>query len=446
MAAKSCIVFSCAEPASPVPVGRFELDDAGNGRFGYGLKYLKKTDAFELDPIHLPLTSAEIDVPRRSDGTFGVISDAGPNAWGAALTLKLLREAKKPRPQNAIEWFLNSWHYGSGCIGFSPDADTPPHLGISVAKSKDFSSRVLNALEAYVADPDTKLDAETANLLFPGSGLGGVRPKTVVMHEGLEHIAKFSRPDDLFDVPAAEYATLRLAFNAGVNVPSFELIRIQGRSVLLVERFDRTEEGRRVHYASAQSLLNPSPLSLDQREYKTTFSYAGIAEVLRPFGEDPRSDAHELYRRMIVNIMVGNVDDHLRNHAFLMTGPGRYRLSPAFDIVPHIEAPERPQSIGVGAHGTASTMENALSQCGRFLLTKDEARQIIAEVKEALSRWRDVFAEAEVSQQDIYTLAPCFSVADEATRVQVAFDNAAVDQDAVGDVEEELQGETLRVV
>lgn len=419
MPANSCVVFSCADPDHPVPIGRFALDADHQGRFGYGLRYLERKDAFELDPIHLPLTQAEIAVPRRNDDTFGVLSDAGPNAWGTQLALKLLREAGENRPGNLIEWFLQSGYYGSGCLGFSADAHTPPRLGPVPPSPQAFRERMFRALDAYIADPDAHLDADTATLLFPGSSLGGIRPKTVVMHEGREHIAKFSRPDDRFDVPAVEYATLRLAAKAGVDVPEFEHINIKQRSILLIERFDRTEEGKRIHYISAHSLLNPGHLSSDKREYKTSYSYAGIAEVLRPFGQNPRRDAHELYRRMILNIMVGNVDDHLRNHAFLMTSPGHYRLSPAFDILPHIEAPAWPQSIGVGTFGAASTVRNALSQCGRFLLTGDEARNIISEVKEVVSGWRTTFTEAGVSKQDMYALENCFRVAEEADTFQV---------------------------
>jgi serine/threonine-protein kinase HipA len=407
-------------------MGRFALDDTGQGRFGYGLRYLKRDDAFELDPIHLPLTVSEIDVPRRNDDSYGVLSDAGPNAWGMQFVLRRLREAHQPPPRNAIEWFLHSAYYGSGCLGFSPDPQTLPYLRAVPSSSQELSGKALRALEAYIADPDAQLDADTALLLFPGSSLGGIRPKTVVMHQGKEYIAKFSRPDDRFDVPAVEYATLRLAFRAGVDLPDFELIRIKDRSVLLVERFDRTDEGGRIHYISAYSLLNPAHLHADGREYKASFSYAGIAEVLRPFGQQPRRDAHELYRRMILNIMVGNVDDHLRNHACLMTSPGHYRLSPAFDILPHIEASMRPQSIGVGAQGPASTIRNALSQCGRFLLTEDEAWEIISEVKDVISNWRQIFAEEGVSKQDIYTLSNCFHVAEESDTTQVAVANNIV--------------------
>jgi serine/threonine-protein kinase HipA len=138
---------------------------------------------------------------------------------------------------------------------------------------------------------------------------------------------------------------------------------------------------------------------------------------LRPFGQSARADAHELFRRMVFNIMVGNVDDHMRNHALLMCSPGRYRLSPAFDLLPHIDAPAWPQSIGVGAFGAASTVRNALSQCGRFLLSDDEARQIVAGVREAVCTWRAVYADAGVSPRDIHALANCFRVAEEADQL-----------------------------
>ena len=419
MAQTTMIVFDCGTPAAPVPIARFTLNANGDGLFGYGKRYLGRPDAFSVDPRHLPLLDKDQLLPRQPDGTYGVLSDAGPNAWGAKLTAYLLRKDHKPLPGNPVEWFLQSKHFGSGCLAFAPRPDEPPRLGEVPVRSSDLSARLLEALKIYLTDPDHKLDDETIQLLFPGSDLGGLRPKTIVMHDGHEHIAKFERPDDLFDVPAAEYATLRLAHMAGINVPNFELIPVGDRSALLVERFDRTEDGKRIHYLSANSILRPQPLSPDQREYRTSFSYAAIAEALRPKNNDAPEDAHELFRRMVLNIMVGNVDDHLRNHALLMKEPGVFRLSPAFDICPHLSAPFHPQSIGVGAFGPASTIENAMSQCGRFFLKADEAAKIVAEVKEVASTWRQVFADSGVSEADRYRLAGCFTIADEATAVQV---------------------------
>ena len=419
MAQTTLIVFDCSTPAVPMPVASFGLTANGDGRFAYGRRYLERRDAASIDPWHLPLQGKEQPLPRQPDGTYGALSDAGPNAWGARLTARLLRKDKKPLPANPVEWFLQSKHFGSGCLAFAPSPDAPPQLGDIPGRSTDLSMRLLMALDRYVQDPDRDLDAETVNLLFPGSDLGGLRPKTIVMHDGIEHIAKFSRPDDVFDVPAAEFATLMLAHKAGITVPSFELLGIGERSALLIERFDRTSDGNRLHYLSAHSVLQPKPLSPDHREYKSSFSYGAIAEALRPRNDAAPEDAHELFRRMVLNIMVGNVDDHLRNHAFLRVQPGVFRLSPAFDLCPHLEAPVRGQQIGVGAYGTASTIDNALSQCGRFFLARKEASAIVAEVKAVVSTWRNVFADAGVSETDRYRLSACFAVADAADAVQV---------------------------
>lgn len=419
MAQTTMMVFDCSTPEAPIPMASFSLKDDGDGRLRYGKDYLQREAAFSIDPKNLCLQEKEILVSRQPDNTYGALSDAGPNAWGTRLKIRLLRKEKKQLPENAVEWFLQSTHFGSGCLAFAARPDEPPRLCDVPGRSMSLTTRLLDALSQCLTDPNRDLDTEIVNLLFPGSDLGGLRPKTIVMHDGVEHIAKFSRPDDQFDVPAAEYATLRLAHMAGVTVPSFELLHIGTRSVFLIERFDRTDDGGRIHCLSANSLLRPSALSPDGREYKTSFSYAAIAEALQSRHHATLVDAHELFRRMVLNIMVGNVDDHLRNHALLMKELGVFRLSPAFDVCPHLEAPSRPQYIGVGAFGPASTIQNALSQCERFFLTRDEAAVIVAEVKDVASRWRDVFADSGINETDRYRLAGCFAVADEAETVQV---------------------------
>jgi serine/threonine-protein kinase HipA len=344
----TCVVFDCRQPAAPVPVGSFGLDELGDGHFAYGRHYVDKAVAFDLDPIHLPRSVQVQRVPRHPGGSYGVLSDAGPNAWGMKLTASLLRRRKQPLPANPVEWLLQSWHYGSGCLGFSRHRDELPGLGVVAAAPGDLSAKLLRALDRLSTDPDAVLTDADARLLVPGASLGGVRPKTVVLHGGREHIAKFSRPDDVFDVPSAEYATMALAHRAGVATPDFELIDIGGRSAFLIERFDRTATGERRHYLGAFSLLAPTGISADRQALTTRYSYAGIAEAMRPLNINGVEDSHQLFRRMVFNILVGNVDDHLRNHALLMAAPGRFVLSPAFDIVPHPAAAAAPQSIGVG--------------------------------------------------------------------------------------------------
>jgi serine/threonine-protein kinase HipA len=414
----TCAVFDCSDPGSPRPMASFGLDDAGDGLLGYGKRYIGEPGAFALDPVHLPMGDDLLPVRRRRDGSYGVLSDAGPNAWGVKLTSSINRKHGLPQPVTPVDWFIKSWHFGSGCLGFSQHHSVMPEPSIAAEPLSRLAERQVKAIEALSGDADAELDDEAIRLFFPGGSLGGVRPKTVVMHEGIEHIAKFSRPDDKFDVPAAEYATLRLAHAAGVNVTGFELVTVGSCSVLLVARFDRTESGGRIHYLSANTLIDID--AVDPVQYRAGYSYAGIAEALRPIDDHARDDGQELFRRMVLNILVGNVDDHMRNHALIMQAGGRYRLSPAFDIVPHLESYHMPQSIGVGADGAAGTMKNALSQCRRFLLLEKEARSIIDEVRTQVARWREVFTEAGVSKRDMQILGNCFANADSADRIQVA--------------------------
>jgi serine/threonine-protein kinase HipA len=407
-----CIVFDCRNPLAPIPVASFGLDAHGDGHLRYGQRYLQRPEAFALDPLHLPLTPETQRIPRLPDGTYGVISDAGPNAWGVKLANSILRARGEALPATAVDWLLQSWHYGAGCLGFSADPQVPPQIGVAPQPLAALSARIVGVLSELAVHPDADLDPEAIRLATPGASLGGVRPKTVVIHEGREYIAKFSRADDVFNVPLAEYATLQLAMRAGIRVPDFELIDIEGRSVLLVERFDRDADGARLHYVSARSLIDIPAVSPDRHEYVTDFSYAGIAEKMRGINPAAVADSQELFRRMVLNILVGNVDDHLRNHGMIMESPGVYRLTPVFDVVPHLQAAELPQSIGVGAHGAASTMENALSQCGRFFLERHEAVEIIREVKEVVAGWRQVFRAAGASHNDMRILAGPFAAAD----------------------------------
>lgn len=406
---KECTVFVCTDPTAPLAAGRFVLDDAGQGHFVYGKRYLASAQAFSFDPINLRLGPAQLRVDVHRDESFGVLSDAGPNTWGKRITGSICKQRNIALPANPVEWLLFSWHYASGCLAFSPHPDQKPRNPIAAIDLATLDQRVLRALE----DIEAETDPDIVRIVLQGASLGGARPKTVVRHDGCEWIIKFNRKDDLFDVCAAEYATMRLAFAAKIEVPDFELVSIGGQSAFLVQRFDRTAQGGRIHYISANSLLNIGQLSATQSEYKTAYSYGGIADIMRSFNPQAVADAQQLYRRMVFNIMIGNVDDHLRNHGFLLAGPGdAYRLSPAFDLVPHPDSAWMPQSIGVGAQGAASTLENALSQCGRFFLTADEAREIIDEVRQVVVTWREVFREAGVVRQDVYRLAGCFAAAE----------------------------------
>jgi serine/threonine-protein kinase HipA len=204
-----------------------------------------------------------------------------------------------------------------------------------------------------------------------------------------------------------EYATMRLAHLANIHVPDFEVLEIGGLPVFLIQRFDRNRHGQRLHYISANSLVGINKISARGTEYATQYSYGGIAEIGRAISQTPIETSHELFRRMVFNILIGNIDDHLRNHGFIYSQEKKlYSLSPAFDLLPNQES--GPQYIGVGAQGRASTMTNAISQCTRFYLNKDQALAIINDVYSVVANWKKVFQECGVAKKDIHVLQGSF--------------------------------------
>ena len=171
-------------------------------------------------------------------------------------------------------------------------------------------------------------------MALSGSSLGGARPKAAVLDADANLlIAKFPSPKDEWDVELWEFLSLRMARNAGIPVPGFRLEKVLGKNVLLLERFDRREKQIRVPFLSAMSMLGASD--------GDTRSYIEIGEALKEHGAGASEDLADLWRRMVFNIMISNVDDHLRNHGFLYEGVSGWRLSPVYDLEPtpeHVKA------------------------------------------------------------------------------------------------------------
>jgi serine/threonine-protein kinase HipA len=416
MTERSIAVFDCDGPNVARLIGSFSVSRDAQAR----LRRAQSPTAEDLLDRFLALFTkgrGNVHVSPNSDGTY-FLSDFAPGGWGAKFIARQLLEARLLLPESSVGWLTHSAGFGSGRLVTCFEKSNVLDLAKVDTRLSDLTPTLLDNFYRFVRYPGQQLDEDSLRLLRPGCDLGGVRPKALISYDGCEHIAKFGLPDDEFDVPLAEYATLRLAYLAGITVPSFELVEIGSRNVLLIERFDRTEAGVRVHYLSAYSLLNPPVGQGDDSHYIAKHSYAGLAEALESDKSGRPGAGPELFRRMVFNIMVGNIDDHLRNHAVLMKESGVLELSPAFDLCPQIEAPFRSQSIGVGALGRASTVANALSQCSRFQLSRHQAITIVGQVKDALSAWRQTFREAGASAGDLRRLTPCFAVADEPIRTQ----------------------------
>jgi serine/threonine-protein kinase HipA len=260
--------------------------------------------------------------------------------------------------------------------------------------------KLLAAADHVQARTETERDLRA--LVAPGSSLGGARPKAVVWGgQGAQWVAKFPRGQDEWDVPLWEFVAFQLAGMAGISVPPSRLERIAGKNALLVGRFDRAGE-ERIPFASAMTMLGAR--DGDHR------SYVEIAEILRAAGSAPRRDMAELWRRMVCNIMISNVDDHLRNHGFLRDPEGRgWKLSPVYDLEispPSHKAPVHHTCITLD-DGTSS-LDLAFSVAGEFGLTAREAKDIAVEVGAAVRQWREVARKAGALEKDVEMLGDAF--------------------------------------
>ncbi len=385
-------IFIDGLEAEPIICGVFDYSaEQVTGRFRYGKSYLARHDAFALDPLLLPLTTNTF-ISKNNKGIFGVLSDSGADSWGRKIILSL----HQTKPQNELEFLLAGNNMGVGALTFS--------LSRSASKVKTSKNSLgtlpmlVKAKDAILADQTIPEEAKKA--FEYGSSMGGARPKTLITDDNLSYIAKFNRPDDLVNNATVENATMHMASELGLNVAPTKVVNTAFGDVLLVERFD-INNGRPIHhFYSANSLFNLA--KVNEQSLTRHYSYGYIAEFILNHGLKP-TQAHELYQRMVFNCLIGNTDDHSRNHALLYCFKQKgWLLSPAYDVLPINNS--RQHGIGLGAQGRNATIENLLSQSKRFALKPFKAKKIIKETQELVSQWPQYFASQCVGEGDLERL------------------------------------------
>ena len=230
-------------------------------------------------------------------------------------------------------------------------------------------------------------------LVNPGSSLGGARPKAnVVDTDGKLYVAKFPSRNDNYDVELWEYFCNILGKNAGINVANSRIIKVGDKHALLSRRFDRTNENRRVHFASAMTLLGLS----DGDNASTGHGYLDIVDFIVQNCCDVEANLAELFKRVAFSICVGNSDDHFRNHGFLLTQKG-WTLSPAYDINP---SDNEYQSLLINETSDIADLQILLDAHKSYLLNKETAERIINEVKQWMNRWRSVASYLQIPKSE----------------------------------------------
>lgn len=242
------------------------------------------------------------------------------------------------------------------------------------------------------------LSGGLAEALLHDSSIGGARPKATITDGDRKWIAKFSSTGDTYNVVKGEFIAMRLASLIGLDVAPVRLVRVHGRDVLLVERFDRHRSDggwTRRGLASALTLLE-----LDEMMARYA-SYEALAEKIRAGFAEPRTALRELFLRLVVNVLAGNTDDHARNHAALWNGR-EYRLAPAYDVCPQARTGgEATQAMLIVGEDRRSRIATCLAAAGNFLLPPDEALTLVEGALETvIDRWNDVCDEAALGEVD----------------------------------------------
>jgi serine/threonine-protein kinase HipA len=383
--------------------------DRGQIRFHYDKAWLNDPRAFALDP-DLSL-DAHPFFPKPELGNFGVFLDSSPDRWGQ--TLMKRREALLAKDQKRPAKTLYAWDFligvqdvtRQGALRFRPSGtqaflDNDAFAAPPVTTLRELEQVAWQLTHKRIDDLDALRKWLTV-LVAPGSSLGGARPKANFTElDGSLWIGKFPARDDDRDVGAWEFATHQMAQLAGIDVPAAKLLRLGGEfHTFCVQRFDRVG-GQRRFYASAMTLLRK-----DQSE---GCSYLELAQFLRTSGDAAtvQSDLAQLFRRVVFNVAVGNRDDHLRNHGFVLSSTG-WRLAPAFDVNPNIDKAEH--VLNIDDQDNRPDLQTALSTAAFYGLTAAQGRRIVAEVMDVVGTWRDVAYQARIPRADIELTAAAFS-------------------------------------
>ncbi len=345
---------------------------------------------------------------------FGCFSDALPDRWGRLLLNRreqiLASEEKRPiRKLSSFDYLIGIDDFSRmGGFRFKENRDgnfINCEQTLRIPPLTDIRSLVQASMEIEKSEGQNLLPQKKwlMQLIHPGTSLGGARPKAVVMDDSKRLcIAKFPSRNDDYDVALWEHLSHLLAKKVGILTAETNIIQTDEMyHTLLSVRFDRTQNNRRIHFASAMTLLGLT----DGQDAKTNNGYLDIVDFILQSCCNVEDNLRQLYRRVAFNIAIGNSDDHFRNHGFLLTSRG-WTLSPAYDMNPtHNEC----QSLLINSTTNRSDMKTLLDSSEEYMISKEEALQIINEVKEGVKEWKSLATRIGISKREIDLFEQVFS-------------------------------------
>ena len=353
-----------------------------------------------------------IQYTRSGKDIFACFSDALPDRWGRTLLNRReqIAAADEKRPVRRLTSFdylmgiddasrMGGFRFsetpGGKFINCDTSLQVPPLAGV---RELMHAAHEIEVSEEKHLLPSKKW---LTQLLHPGTSLGGARPKASVIDEDRRlTVAKFPSRKDDYDVGLWEHFCHVMGRKAGLDVAETRVIPAEDFHILLSKRFDRNETGKRLHFASALTLLGLT----DGDNASTGYGYPDIVDFIIRHGSNVEKNLEELYRRVAFYIIVGNSDDHFRNHGFLLTRKG-WQLSPAYDINPTVSTH---QSLLINRSTSESNLNILLESAHDYLLSPEKAKTIIADVTSAMKSWRSEARKLRLPQREIDLFSPRF--------------------------------------
>lgn len=367
--------------------------------FNYGRSYLQRKAAMPLYEPELPLKRGALP-PLEDLSMAGCLRDGAPDAWGRRVIINRLFGKKGENIDvgalDELAYFIESGSDRIGALDFQ-------RSGTSYEpRTKEAASLEQLLTIADHVEKGVPITPELERAVFHGTSLGGARPKAAIETADAKFIAKFSSSNDITNVVKGEFVAMQLAAKIGLHVAATELTHAGGKDVLLVKRFDRekTDKGwTRKAMVSALTILE-----LDEMMGRYA-SYETLAEIIRARFTEPKNTLHELFGRLVFNVLCGNTDDHARNHAAFWDGK-TLTLTPAYDICPQSRTGrEANQAMLITGDKRTSTLATCLEAAPHFLLREKEAIDLIVSQVEGIHHhWPEVADMAGLSEIDKSTL------------------------------------------
>jgi serine/threonine-protein kinase HipA len=401
-----------------IPIGQLTYVRQGqreNTTFAYSEQWLNDPQRFEISPdLELVPGYQSRRAPSKHDSVFHfALADTEPDAWGRRV---IAREHAKRRKENPKAASLTELGYLLAVDDFSRIGalrlrDRDGHYLKTTEEGRRATPPLIELQRMFEASRAVERGKETTEdlryLQGKGTSLGGMRPKcTVIDENGKLAIGKFPSISDARSVTRGEVLALCLARRAGIDAATARIVEIEKTPVALIERFDRDAAFGRIPYLSAASML--------QASREDEHSYVEIADAIRSHGDQPSADTRQLWRRIVFNHLITNVDDHLQNHGFLHSGQGHWRLAPAFDINPFPDKDPESKTWLSEQDGPITEIGLLMARCDWFGLTAEQALAALADIYGAVSNWRSIALGRHVglSQKELDDFAPAFEHAE----------------------------------